>query len=39
MIKSLISRNNNFNDNRKLAYLLIIATIPIVIAGLLGQIL
>ena len=36
MIKSLISRNNNFNDNRKLAYLLIIATIPIVIAGLLG---
>jgi undecaprenyl-diphosphatase len=36
MIKSVISRNNNFNDNRKLAYLLIIATIPIVIAGLLG---
>lgn len=36
MIKSLISRNHNFNDNRKLAYLLIIATIPIVIAGLLG---
>ena len=36
MIKSLISKNNNFNDNRKVAYLLIIATFPIVIAGLLG---
>ena len=36
MIKSFISRNNNFNDKRKLAYLLIIATIPIVVAGLLG---
>ena len=35
MIKSLISKNNN-NDSRKVAYLLIIATIPIVIAGLLG---
>ena len=38
MIKSLISRNNNFNDKRKLAYLLIIATIPIVVAGLLGTV-
>ena len=36
MIKSLISRNNNFNDDRKLAYLLIIATIPIIIVGLFG---
>jgi undecaprenyl-diphosphatase len=36
MIKSLISKNNNFNDNKKVAYLLIIATFPIVIAGLLG---
>ena len=36
MIKSLISRNNAFNDSRKLAYLLIIATLPIVIAGLFG---
>ena len=36
MIKSLISRKNNFNDSRKLAYFLIIATFPIVIAGLLG---
>ena len=36
MIKSLISKNNTLKDSRKLAYLLIIATIPIVIAGLLG---
>ena len=36
MMKSLISKNNTLNDSRKLAYLLIIATIPIVIAGLLG---
>ena len=35
MIKSLISKNNN-NDSRKVAYLLIIATFPIVMAGLLG---
>ena len=32
MIKSLISRNNTLSDSRKLAYLLIIATIPIVIS-------
>ena len=36
MIKSLISKNNN-NDSRKVAYLLIIATFPIVMAGLLGS--
>ena len=36
MMKSLISKNNTLNDSRRLAYLLIIATIPIVIAGLLG---
>ena len=36
MMKSLIYKNNTLNDSRKLAYLLIIATIPIVIAGLLG---
>ena len=36
MAEHLISKNNNFNDNRKVAYLLIIATFPIVIAGLLG---
>ena len=37
MIKSLISRNSAFNNSRKLANLLIIATIPIVIAGLFGK--
>jgi undecaprenyl-diphosphatase len=36
MMKSLISKNNTLHDSRRLAYLLIIATIPIVIAGLLG---
>ena len=35
MIKSLVSKNNTLKDSRKLAYLLIIATIPIVIAPLL----
>ena len=37
MIMSLVSKHNDQKDNRKLAYLLIIATIPIVIVGLFGS--
>jgi undecaprenyl-diphosphatase len=37
MSKSLFAKSNELKDNRKLAYLLVIATFPIVIAGLFGS--